>query len=207
MNRIVPYEKVRGAIATGDLIAYNGRGPLSTLIRWVCGYPTHVAMVSRVLDTNGDDRVQTIESTSMKVSGERIIGVQRTYLSERLANYDGDIWWLPLCTLRACRILRNKERFQDLLDAREGARYDFLGALREGWSNIFPRLFPVREVDRRFFCSALVTYIYTNMGVLPERLNYRTISPKELCQYQLYSRVYQLAGVPKSIPDFNTVEI
>ena len=27
MNRIVPYEKVRGAIATGDLIAYNGRAP------------------------------------------------------------------------------------------------------------------------------------------------------------------------------------
>jgi len=200
------YGKVRDLVHTGDIIAYNGRGLLSGAIRLVSGYPTHVAMVSRTTDTTGIFRIQCIESTSMKVSGQRIIGVQYTYLSERLQNYDGDIWWLSLKPRYTDRISQRMDYFLDLLKARDGSRYDFCGALREGWDSLFPRLFPVKEVDRRFFCSALVTFIFCNMGILPSSLNHRTVSPLELCQFNLYAYCNQLAGKPKKIPGINTKE-
>ena len=206
-NSYQMYLVLRDAMQTGDVIAYNGRGPLSTVIRWVTGYPTHVALVSRTQDTDGKTRIQCIESTSMKIGGDRIIGVQRTYLSERVQNYKGDIWWLPLKSSLSGSIKRRQDYFDNLLQARDGSRYDFLGALREGWSNIFPRLFPIKDVDKRFFCSALVAYVLSNMGILPGRINHRTVSPRELCRFKIYAHAKQIAGDRKDIPRFNMVEV
>ncbi len=203
----VRYKKVRSELRPGDVIGFNGRGPVSWLIRKGAGIPTHLALVVTPLDSTHQQRVQLIESTSLSLPGKkRFIGVQRTYLSDRLMTYKGEIWWFPLS--KWAKALINGCVMEDVLDRYEGVKYDFWQAFREGWSKVLPRLFPVSESANHVYCSELVAFVFKELGILPEKLNPSCISPAELVSLGIFSGTYyQLKGKSKQIPRYNTLGI
>jgi len=198
------YLSLRPAIRTGDAIFFEGKGLVSDLICLIAGGPSHVALVERT-----DDRVRLVESTSQRIGSKWIVGVQRTYLSERLRSYDGYIWWAPLQTEKSMCITGHSNKFFAYLDMLHGKSYDFWQVIRKGWELMrLPRVFPVKESPRRLFCSELAALAYKYMGVLPEGINASTISPRELASFDLYVSANQLAGPkPKGITVLNTKEL
>lgn len=198
------YFCLRPALRTGDAIFFEGKGLISDLICLVAGGPSHVALVERT-----DDRIRLVESTSQRIGAKWIIGVQRTYLSDRLRDYDGHVWWAPLKNEYSVKVVGHSNKFFAYLDMLHGKRYDFWQVMRKGWQLLnLPRVFPVRESPRRLFCSELAALAYKHMGVLPESINASTVSPRELASFNLYVAAYQLAG-PKSkdLPVLNTKEV
>src|SRR5262245_10898468 len=85
----------------GDAILFSGHGGFSDLIkRHTNSEYSHVAMVIPGDGPHGD-RVLITESTTLvdipdAVSHEFIKGVQIQYLSDRIWNYQGRVFWLPL---------------------------------------------------------------------------------------------------------------
>jgi len=90
------YHLIREQMQPGDIIAFGGNSLFS---RWTKlttrSAVTHVAIVmqTKMRDENSNRYFnQVMEATSFR--GKR--GVMTNRLSERVASYDGDIWWLPL---------------------------------------------------------------------------------------------------------------
>ena len=203
---IPSYGTIRPAIRTGDIIFFDGKGPISAAVRVLAGFPSHAAIVERGT-TSGEDRVSLVESTSQWVGKKWKVGVQRTYLSDRIKNYGGYIWWAPLEEHLSYRIVDHEAAFQTYLSLFEGVRYDFWQVARKGWRLLsLPSVFPITESYRRLFCSELVAFALKEMGVLPDTINASTISPRELAQFKIYASCNQLAGPKdKEIPYYNTV--
>lgn len=201
------YMKIRALMKPGDVVGFNGRGPISWLIRTGTGIPTHLALVATPCNTRGQKRVELVESTSLKLPGKkRYIGVQRTYLSERLLTYKGEIWWFPLADWAREKIVEKELSF--LLDSYVGTPYDFWQALRNSWPEMLPRLIPVRESRKYVFCSELIAFIFKAFGILPLWCNPSTVSPNELIKMELYSGTYyQLSGPYKRVPGYNSLVI
>lgn len=115
---MVRYSEIRDSLDTGDLVLFDGRGAISTLIRYWTGNKSHIGMVVRLRDLG----VMLWESTTLTVgnihdalTGEVRKGVQLVPLSERLRLYDGRVSIRRLTATRS-----------DDLRAR-------LGAMREEW--------------------------------------------------------------------------
>lgn len=210
----VAYKKVRHQIREGDLIAFNGRGLAPALIRWAQKQPpTHIAIVQWVPEAfpSAADidpvllRLKLLESTSLKIKGKRrTLGVQTTYLSERLQTYPGEVWWLPLSEhSRAAFCKFNLDKY---LKQYEGAKYDFWQAFRLGWKLLLPSVLPMRESDRFLFCSELATFLYKQAGILPRSINASRTTPAQLISYNLYQDdYYLLKGNYTKLPNFNSV--
>jgi|GEM_PF-155272 hypothetical protein len=211
MNRAT-YKKVRHQVREGDLIAFNGRGFASSLIRRAQKKPpTHVAIVQWVPEAfpstpDGPtvQRLRLLESTSLKhSSGKRTLGVQTTYLSERLKTYEGEIWWLPLSDLN--RRLFNKLPLANLLSKYEGTKYDFWQVFRLGWRFLLPSILPIKESDRFLFCSELVAFLYKQATILPKSINASEVTPADLVSYTLYQDNYVLLkGKYIKLTNFNS---
>ena len=148
MNRPVhptTYAAIREMVGTGDLVFFAGDGFISRLIRFCTLSPySHVAVVLR---TEGD-RVVLMESTSL---GDGFRGVQRTYLSDRLRDYNGraDIATL---SMDARHMLNSRLAAQFLMKC-EGKPYDARGAF---WAGVGQLLrIPGKERLDSLFCSEL----------------------------------------------------
>lgn len=189
-DHIFDYRDIRGGVRTGDAVFFEGAGLLSRLICLIAGGPSHVALIERT-----DGRVTLIESTSQKVGKRWIIGVQRTYLSERLRNYRGYAWWVPLHERYSRKILESKEDFYRLAESLQGTRYDFWQVARKGWELLrLPRVFPLRESVKRLFCSELAAFVYKCFLILPQRVNVSKVTPRQLASFDLWLSAYQISG-------------
>lgn len=200
------YTNIRARIRPCDIIGFNGRGPISWAIRTGSGIPTHLALVATPLHAR-QHRVELIESTSLKLPGmRRKIGVQRTYLSDRLRDYKGEIWWFPLSDWASQ--LSSQPILENILSKYLGASYDFWQVIREGWSCVLPHLFPVRESAKYLYCSELVAFVLQDLGILPEEINASVVSPSELIRMNVFSGTYyQLTGKYKLVPGYNTLDV
>ena len=199
-NDLTKYETLRPQLRPGDLIAFQGAGILSGLISVFSAGPSHIGIVRQSCHANSDFVTMT-EST---IEGGRN-GVQTNRLSERLAEYDGRAWWLPLSDDIHEQI--DWFKFFNFIGATEDhVRYDTTGLFEfilRGLPIVGPRIGQKEHVDQ-MVCSGFVTAVLESCGVL-RGINWSKVSPQDLVEMHIYRDVFNLIGGPAKLRGFNTV--
>lgn len=190
------YPAVRDFMRPFDLLAFGGKGRFSNLIKW--GTHSAVSHVALILETKVayDDQAQDgkvvmiIESTTL--SADKKSGVQIRRLSEVLANYSGEVWWLPLANDVRARL--DLKAAGDFALCQWHKPYDMVQA-------IFSALpFKQPESYAKLFCSELAAGTYKAGGIIERGVNPAEISPIELCKIPLFASTYwQIKGKLKGI--------
>lgn len=208
----VRYEDVRERMRPGDVIAFGGKGHFSEIIKFATfSDVSHVGVIlqTRVVD-DATNRFfnQIIESTSLNGFN----GVNISRFSDRLATYEGELWWLPLR-----EDIRNpkfdQKLFYDFLfnQARERKEYDMPQAIKSSLDALDNLPFGMHgpgynsEDFSKFFCSELVAAGLEAAGAVGT-VNASEVTPIDLCRWNIYDATYyQLKGDPaKKISRFNT---
>lgn len=195
--RHATYDGIRDAMQPGDVIAFGGKGRASNLIKWATrGAVSHVGVVLKrraIDDTSGRYFVEVIESTSLY----EVIGVQTTRLSDHVAHYAGEMWWLPLSAEARARL--DVGALWEFLFGQVGKGYDVRQALAAGVDAFeFVGLGEASEDFSRFFCSELVAAGLEAAGVIGS-INASEVTPIELCRWGIYRECVQFKGSPKRI--------
>lgn len=137
------YSVIRWSIRPGDSLAFVGRrGIYSWLIRTFTGRPTHVAPVAWIEDSQGEPRVVLVEAVEGK-------GVVWSYASERVGEYDGNVYLMRLDP----NISRGEKGIGEWLKDRIGIGYSMLEAVLSApgqWFRI-----PGKDRGKALFCSEL----------------------------------------------------
>jgi len=201
----ISYEEARELMQPGDVIAFGGKGNFSEIIKMATF--SEVSHVGVILQTgvrgenNGRFFNQIIESTSL---GD-FNGVQINRFSDRLAHYDGDLWWLPLD--KALRIeFFDQEVFYNFLFQQDHKPYDMPQAVGSALDLLDKLGAENREDFNKFFCSELVAAALEKIGLVP-KINASEVTPIELCRWDIYdSNYYQLKGPPKPISKYSSIQ-
>lgn len=207
---VITYEEAREKMQPGDVIAFSGKGDVSEIIKlFTKSEVSHVGVVfktKQVNDTEPDRFMNTLmESTSLNGSS----GVLMTLLSDRVKNYHGNLWWLPLSA--ASRKKLKIVEFFDFLVKQEGKSYDTKQAIKSAIDALddipFLRGLNYNKEDySKFFCSELVTAALEYAGVI-NNVNSSEVTPIDLCNFNIYDNTYyQLKGADTLIKGFNSVK-
>lgn len=195
------YPLIRDRIRIGDVFAFGGRGFVSGGIKLLTQNPvSHVAGVYR---TEGD-RVLLIESTTL--SGKK--GVQVNFASERITDYDGDVWFCPRSDEYRARV--NWERWLSFLRDYEqrAIPYDYRQCLRMAIAPLahVPGLGFLRNHEdlSKVYCSELLAAADENADGLPFGTDASDIAPADYLAFGMYFDAIQIKGKPKNIPHFNS---
>lgn len=209
-HAVAKYSDVRKDMRPGDVVAFSGKGDFSQIIKWATrSSVSHVGVILQsklLVDGNPQEGIfnQIIESTSLN----GFSGVSISRLSDRIDQYDGDMWWLPLGDHARSRL--DFKRFYDFLLHQERKPYDMPQAIKSAMDLLdrTPLLSGATyniEDFSRFFCSELVTAALEKGGVI-NSINSAEVTPVDLCMFKLYSdNYYQLKGPDKDIRGFNTL--
>lgn len=206
----ISYEEVQTRIKAGDVIAFGGSSHFSGIIKMaIRAEVSHIGIILQTqVKENGTGKLFSyiIDSTSRQ-------GVAISKLDDRLDEYDGDVWWLPLQQdIRNNRF--DQQAFYEFLSCQEGKKYDHRQAAGSA-IDIFDQ-FPFRlrgpgynkEDFRRFFCSELVAAGLKMAGALPMTINASEATPIDVCRWRIYEpEYYLLKGNPsKEISGYNSLE-
>jgi hypothetical protein len=204
------YWEVRKYMQPGDVIAFGGNDTISNVVKLATR--SSVSHVGTILQSKVilEEAIQDgflnhiIESTSL--NGFNGVVVNR--MSDRLSDYDGNVWWLPL---------RNEARerfcgksFFDFLLKQERKPYDFYQAFEAGVGSIslsvLRKIFGEKENFSKFFCSELVVAAFEIAGLLSD-VNASEVTPIDLCMFSIYQdNYYQIKGNKETqIKGFNTL--
>lgn len=208
------YQEARPRMKPGDVIAFGGKGNLSEIIKLatLCTV-SHVGVIlqTKVVDDDTDRFFnQIIESTSL----HGFTGVSISRFSDRLSNYSGDIWWLPIRQDLWEKQFDQKAFYNFLFNqAREQKGYDMPQAIKSALDALDELPFGLRgpgynkEDFSRFFCSELVAAGLEEAGTVPT-INASEVTPIDLCRWNIYEEdYYQLQGDPaKHISRYNTLD-
>lgn len=206
------YEEAHQSMLPGDVIAFGGSSHFSGIIKMAIR--AEVSHIGIVLDTQvaeetpGTEIHYLIDSTSRQ-------GVAITPIEDRIEEYDGDVWWLPLR-----RDLRehtfDQQAYSAFLSRQEGKRYDRRQAagsaidMFDQWHLPFGLRGPGynQEDYQQFFCSELVAAGLKASGILPASLNASEVTPIDVCRWNIYEAdYYLLKGDPaKEISQYNCLE-
>lgn len=207
----VLYQDARSKMKAGDVIAFSGKGNFSEIIKWATRAPvSHVGVVLQSkLMIDGDPQAgifnQIIESTSLN----GFSGVTISRLSDRLATYDGEIWWLPLS--QSVWNAMDKATFYNFLIHQERKEYDMPQAIKsalDALDNVPVLGNATHNIEdfSRFFCSELVAAGLEAGGAI-SRINASEVTPIDLCSFALYEDdYYQLKGNRKEIRGHNAID-
>jgi hypothetical protein len=195
------YPEIRHLVRPGDLIAFGGRGLVSDVIRWTTRSPvSHVGIVVGCPPLLLPDLPEEIHYGVMEARNE---GVVMARLSERVLEYDGRVWWLPLS--EAVRAKLDLKAFHAEAQEMLGKRYDFVqavGSVMPGWlwhALEGARKFVFRvDDDRRMFCSEVAAAVLRAGGYATHEVPAR-ITPAEIVAAELWGEATQLKGAPLEI--------
>lgn len=160
------YEDVRGQLKTGDVILFDGKGPISMTIKYITRAKwSHVGMVYKI-----DDMLFCWESTSIGNTpdfdtGKIVNGVQLTLLSDRIRNYNGDD-----VVIRRLENELSAQQLEDIKTLRtlyRGRPYEKskIELLKAAYDGVFGAN---KEDDSSLFCSELLAETYQAARLLPE---------------------------------------
>ena len=216
----ITYEKARPRMRPGDVIAFGGKGNFSEIIKlFTSSGVSHVGVILRTkVADDTEDRYfnQIIESTSLNGFN----GVNISRFSQRLANYDGELWWLPLKKeIREAphdseRFFDSKKFFDFLFrQEREKKEYDLTQAIKSALDTLDQLPFDMHgpayntEDFGKFFCSELVAAGLEAAGVVGS-INASEVTPIDLCRWRIYKKTYyRLKGDPsKQISRYNSLD-
>ena len=193
---LVEYNSVRSHLRAGDVIAFGGKGFFSSVIKVATNHPcSHVGIVFTTVPSpkSGEQLNLIIESTSL--DGGKA-GVQVSRLSERITNYNGNVWWLPLSDNTRAKL--DEDKFFDFLIKQKGKAYDLPQAIGSAEDLVICN----KEDFSKLFCSELVIAALEKGGVL-EDVNASEYTPGDVCMENLYAFYSQFTGKITSLPDFN----
>ncbi|KAA3659891.1 MAG: hypothetical protein DWQ10_07900 [Calditrichaeota bacterium] len=209
----IKYAEARAQMRPGDVIAFGGKGHFSEIIKFATrSEVSHVGVIlqTRVLDAD-DDRFfnQIIESTSLNGFN----GVSISRFSDRLASYEGEMWWLPLNdTVREKKF--NQKRFYNFLfnQAKDRKEYDLPQAIKSSLDALDNLPFGIqgptynKEDFSKFFCSELVAAGLEQAGSVG-KVNASEVTPIDLCRWKIYDDTYyHLKGdATKRISRYNSL--
>lgn len=103
-------------------------------------------------------------------------GVQFQTLEEILTTWPGGIYW------RKLHCLRDQQFYDKLIKAHQQVHHKSYDQLWEDWiqAGLGVELIGNQRRTNTFWCSALVAYIYTQLGLLPASTPWTLITPKLL---------------------------
>lgn len=207
----ITYQDARPRMKAGDVIAFGGKGRFSEIIKF--GTRSEVSHVGVIIqtkvteDTSGRFFNQVIEST-----GSTGVAIHR--FSDRLSEYTGDIWWLPL-RQNLWENSFDRAAFYEFLfnQAKQRKPYDMPQAIGSALDALDNLPFDIegpsynREDFSKFFCSELVAAGMEASGVVSS-INASEITPIDLCRWNIFEKsYYRLKGdSEKSITRYNSVE-
>lgn len=198
--KVLTYQQVRERMEPGDVIAFGGKGHFSEIIKFATR--AGVSHVGVILQTRvrGDDEDryfnQIIESTSL----HGFNGVNISRFSDRLAEYDGELWWLPLRKDIRKQKFDQKAFYEFLFkQAKDRIAYDMPQAIGSALDALDQLPFGLhgpgynREDFSKFFCSELVAAGLERAGAVPP-INASEVTPIDLCRWDIYEKDYYLLG-------------
>lgn len=219
--KYMSYNEARPLMQAGDVIAFGGKGHFSEIIKMATFSPvSHVGTILKTKVVGSDDERyfnEIVESTSLNGFN----GVNTSRFSDRLDNYEGEIWWLPLS--RSTRDRMDDGKFYDYLFnlAKERVPYDMGQAVKsaldmmDGLSKSLGVGTYNQEDFSKMFCSELVSSGLEVSGAV-DAINCSEVTPIDLCRWNIYHpNYYQLISPnefyssevePKRIPRFNTCD-
>ena len=131
-------------------------------------------------------------------------------LAERIEEYDGDVWWLPLHDNARARFGEASSLMCDFIASEINKAYDIwqlFGSTVDFLDNHrwFWRLTRNLKDEKAWFCSELIAELYNRTGVVTN-VDAAETTPIDLCRFSIFAdRYYQLKGEPKRIRRFNTL--
>lgn len=190
----ITYADARGMMKPGDVIAFSGKSHFSEIIKMVTfSEVSHVGVILQTKIAEFDDGRffnQIIEAGTVR----GFSGVSISRFSERLDDYHGAMWWLPIRTdLRQNREAHTK--FYNFLFGHAAARtgYDLPQALKsaaDGFDSMGGPFYN-KEDFSRFFCSELVAAGLERAGVV-DTVNASEVTPIDLCRWNIYEDDYYI---------------
>ncbi len=174
-GRQASYREVRSEIQTGDVLLFQGRSPLSMLIRWGTGSPySHCGIAAW-----WDHRLFVFESVGH--------GVHVVPVSRAVDSYDGRVdWWSvkPQHRTAVCPTTLVREAQTEL-----GKPYGKRSLFRLAWRMLLGHYRHRSDGKRRapaLFCSQYVSQCYQRAGLdlRPDAANDCT-SPADLARSEL----------------------
>ncbi|WP_243375276.1 hypothetical protein [Geotalea sp. SG265] len=207
---VITYEEAREKMQPGDVIAFSGKGNVSEVIKlFTKSEVSHVGVVYKTKQINDSDPNRYINTLMESTSLEGFSGVIMTRLSDRIRDYDGNLWWLPLSQVSRSNL--NVTKFFDFLVKQEGKAYDTKQAIKSALDALdntpFLRGTTYNKEDfSKFFCSELVAAALEEAGVI-NNVNASEVTPIDLCNFNIYDTTYyQLKGADTLIKGFNCVK-
>lgn len=205
------YQDIKHLVEPGDVIAFGGTSLFSRWTKFTTrSVVTHTALVidAPTLHRSPDEPkdVTMIEATSMK--GKK--GVMNNYLGERIKNYRGDVWWLPLHDDAKSHLATNWQPFHNFLAKQLGKSYDIwqlFGSAIDTFDDhrLLSWLTYNRKKMNKWFCSELVAEGLRYAGITSD-LNPSETTPRDISQFSIFKPEYvQLKGKRRLITDFNTL--
>ncbi len=201
------YKDARPDMKPGDVIAFSGKGHFSEIIKMATF--AEVSHVGVILKTEVADHYfnQIIESTSL----HGFNGVQVSRFSDRMDDYDGEIWWLPLRVDLRKDKAKHAAFYQFLFNqAKERKPYDMPQAVKSALDLGDKLPFGLhglgynKEDFSRFFCSELVAAGLETAKIV-DTVNASEVTPIDLCRWNIYEDDYYVlkGDVQKEISRFN----
>jgi len=175
------YKEARKLMKPGDVIAFGGEGFLSSVIQDVTDSPvSHVGIIMQT-EVSGDTFVNHIIESGGKRKG--MVGVEISRMSERVEEYDGSIWWLPMF------INFDRKKFVGFCLNQVGKKYDLPQAIGSALDT-----FQDQEEDiSKLFCSELVAAALEHVGILIN-INASEMTPADVVGFDIYKAPVQIKG-------------
>jgi hypothetical protein len=185
------YEAVRSQIKPGDVIAFSGSDlPAKVVKVATASQYVHVAIVTWVDQRVDKNNAILIAESHVDWSlpsvgtGDRRLGVQFQWLSDRMDTQPPPIWWVPLKQrLDEAGLIQMQRWLQRVED--EKTPYDFRQAIGAGLMSLKVGMTNPAD-DAAFFCSELVTKSLQIAGVVDASLNASEQLPVNVVQFPCF---------------------
>ncbi len=230
VDKLIQYADIRDDMRPGDVIAFGGKSRVSKGIKyWTRSSVSHVAAVYHMQQRVDEDSDADFDSYShshpyfnMMIESTQLgdaNGVVVRQISKAIAEYDGDVWWLPLS--EASRERFDEAKFSKWMFPQIGKEYDMPQAIKAGMDRLdWTGLTWADEDFSRLFCSELIAAALRKAGVLfmgVMGLNEQDLgvtlrqkqdlacpnaseeTPIQLCQRPIFGTIAQLLGEPKEL--------
>ena len=204
------YYSVRSQIKTGDVIVFSDKSLQNRIISFVTRSPfDHVGLTYWMsADNLIVDRLFLIESdgkgNNPDMNGKYRYGVQTLPLSQRIYNYDGNVYWLPLkvpltdaeksVILTWLFNLENKMVKYGLIQAISAGYHHIKNPLIKGLLWPFIGWFHDRSALHSIFCSQMDAMALQKVGRVPMSVDCSILTPDQLIKMDCFDKIVPIFG-------------
>jgi len=195
MQNIENIENIENTLETGDIILYDTRFWYSKLIQFLSDGPySHISIVLKQpiwLDEKLTDNYYLLESGGEKFkdseTDKKVYGVQIIPLDKIIDEYKnkgyGKLYYRKLKSSIPMEVLQHKIKesyFKIQARPYDFNPFDWLKAYYEVDKNIDDKTLTKKYQNiQKFWCSALVSYIYVECGLLDKNIPWTIVTPND----------------------------